>query len=189
LGVEEARTGATSRDVLENPFAEEDAQHNFEQEFKDALASDDDDDGENPSATRYAARRVVKRLTKAYRIAVERQQLSIFLTKDGTIISIFSRDGAEIIPSIIARLRSKDTLLRQAEDPSMLLQALLDVTVDKSLEITDAFRRKLDDLEGAALLNPSVATVRHLHVLSQQLVQIRRGMTPLQKLVCRPVKR
>merc|ERR1712093_215369 len=124
-----------------------------------------------------------KRLTHAYRVAVERQQLSMFLTKDGTLISIFSRDGSEVTPSIVARLRSRDTLLRTSEDASMLMQALIDVVVDKQLEITEAFRRKLDMLEGTALVAPQVATVRHLHVLSQQLSQHKRVVSPLQNLI------
>jgi len=65
----------------------------------------------------------------------------------------------------------------------MLMQAIFDVCVDKNLEITDAFRRKLDTLEGTAFVSPQVATVRHLHVLSQQLAQMKRVIGPLQNLI------
>lgn len=156
---EEAEVGVTSRDVEEDPFTDLTRQSTAAAArtlFPAATARNDeklgvtrgyggsDSEPEDEDDSHYATRQVIKRLTHAYRVAVERQQLSMFLTKDGTLISIFTKDGSEVTPSIVARLRSRDTLLRTSEDSSMLLQALLDVVVDKQLEITEAFRRKLD---------------------------------------------
>jgi Mg2+ and Co2+ transporter CorA len=78
--------------------------------------------------------------------------------------------GAGLTDSIIQRIRTPGTLLRTTEDPSMLLQALLDVVVDDVLEVVEEFRRELDVLEGRALVNPDIKAVRHLHVLSGQLL-------------------
>lgn len=182
-----ASRGVTTEDLEEDPFSDDRHRSKWSKakhgELVDILEaeSDADDPEETMEAKSYAARRVIKRLTREYRVLIERQQLSIFLTKDGTLISIFSKDGNSVIPSIIARLRIRDTLLRNSADPSMLLQALLDVCVDKNLEIIDSFRKKLDLLEGTALVNPSLGTVRHLHVLSQQLATVRRTIMPVQK--------
>lgn len=65
----------------------------------------------------------------------------------------------------------------------MLLQALLDVVVDDALELTEEFRRELDILEGRALVNPDTTAVRHLHVMSGQLLMLKRTLTPLQGMI------
>ena len=140
IDTEEAETGIGGSNVTDSPSGHKNNRSDDTQERPLASTESDSEDED----TSRAARRLVRRLTKEYRVALGRQQLSMFLTKDGTLVSIFSKDGGEVTPSIVARLRSKNTLLRTSEDVSMLMQALLDVCVDKSLEIVDAFRRKLD---------------------------------------------
>ena len=121
---------------------------------KDGGTAESDYESDDPS---YAARRVIRNLTRKYRVGIERQQLSMFLTRDGTLVSIFSKDGGRVIPSIVTRLQSKNTLLRNSEDASMLMQALFDVCIDKSLEITDNFGRKLN------LVNAATTPCRPCH--------------------------
>lgn len=107
-------------------------------------SSDSETDTDEEEDSYYASKKLIHEMTHQYRVAIRRQQLSLFLTKDGTLITIFSKDGSEITPSIVTRLKSKDTLLRNSEDASMLMQGVIDTVVDKNLDIVDAFRRKLD---------------------------------------------
>ncbi len=45
----------------------------------------------------------------------------------GTVISITSQQDPDFTAPIIARLRQRDTILRQTADPSLLIQSLLDL--------------------------------------------------------------
>lgn len=171
----------TTEDVAESPFHEQGGVP-VEADIAPHVSTDNESDSEDEEeAAYYASRKIANSLTNHLKIAVRRQQLSLFLTKDGVLISIFSKDGSEIMPSLIARLRSKGTLLRTSEDASMLLQGIVDVCVDKELDIMDQFRRKIEMLEGSTMVSPEIATVRHLHVVSQQLSQMRGAVVPLQK--------
>lgn len=150
LGREEASVGVTSQDVEEDPFehrrdvneADEDMDlEAMSKGVEEAMAHGRE--GCTEEDLHYAAKATVKRLTHEFRLPWERQTLSVFLTKDGTVITIWSKGGANVVPSIVARLRSKDTILRSAEDPSMLLQAILDTVVDRALDLADSLRIKV----------------------------------------------
>lgn len=83
----------------------------------------------------------------------------------GCIISIFSYDGTSLLSPIYEWLGTPGTVLRTSEDASMLLHALLDVTVDETMTIAEAFRAELDVLEGRALIKPDTAGVRNRELL------------------------
>ncbi|POW00750.1 hypothetical protein PSTT_12950 [Puccinia striiformis] len=108
-----------------------------------------------------AEREVVRQLTKDYKVRIHVEKLSIFLLRDGTLITIFSNDGSESVLPLLARLKSMDTLLRSSADASMLLQAVLDIVVDQALDVVEAFRSKLTGLEAKVLVSPDLDTVRH----------------------------
>ncbi|KAH9441937.1 hypothetical protein Pst134EA_032068 [Puccinia striiformis f. sp. tritici] len=130
-----------------------------------------------------AEREVVRQLTKDYKVRIHVEKLSIFLIRDGTLITIFSNDGSESVLPLLARLKSMDTLLRSSADASMLLQAVLDIVVDQALDVVEAFRSKLTGLEAKVLVSPDLDTVRHLHVLSGELLLLKRTLSPLSTLV------
>ncbi|MBW0493814.1 hypothetical protein O181_033529 [Austropuccinia psidii MF-1] len=130
-----------------------------------------------------AEREVVRQLTKDYKVRIHVEKLSVFLLRDGTLITIFSHDGSRTVLPLIARLKTMDTLLRSSADASMLLQALLDIIVDQALDVVEAFRSKLTSLEAKVLVSPDLDTVRHLHVLSGELLLLKRTLTPLSTLV------
>ncbi|KAH9814945.1 hypothetical protein DFH28DRAFT_969877 [Melampsora americana] len=132
-----------------------------------------------------AEREVVRRLTSEYKLRIHAEKLSIFLLRGGTLITIFSHDGSRTVVPLLDRLRSSDTLLRSTSDASMLLQAVLDLIVDQALDVVEAFRSRLTSLEAAVLNNPKLDTVRHLHVLSGELLLLKRTLTPLSSLVHR----
>ncbi|GEM08042.1 recQ family helicase MusN [Rhodotorula toruloides] len=135
-------------------------------------------------AQRAAARWTVATLTKDVKVHIHVEQLSIFLFRDGTILS-FSQDSGyhHQISQIFERIQSRDDLLRDSEDASFVLQALLDVTADDALEIVDEFRETLTMLESRVLARPDLGDVRHLHILSSQLLLLKSTFTPLQLLL------
>ena len=97
------------------------------------------------------------------------EQVSAFLTADGTVITIFEHSGKDVFQPILARLQSSQTVVRSSNDPSMLLQAVIDTTVDLSLPIGKAVAEIFDELERAVLYNPRIPQSKQLHVLRSGL--------------------
>lgn len=118
------------------------------------------------------------------RAQIHVEQISVFLFRDGTIIS-FSQDSGyhHQISQLFERIQSRDDLLRDSQDASFVLQALLDVTADDALDIIDEFRDQLTNLESRVLSRPDMDDVRHLHILSSQLLLLKSTLTPLQLLL------
>ncbi|GJN91363.1 hypothetical protein Rhopal_004384-T1 [Rhodotorula paludigena] len=125
---------------------------------------------------RAAARWTVAALTKDVRVHIHVEQLSIFLFRDGTVIS-FSQDSGyhHQISQLFERIQSRDDILRDSEDASFVLQALLDVTADDALDIVDEVREQLTGLESRVLSRPDMDDVR--------LLLLKSTLTPLQLLL------
>ncbi|WVR03019.1 hypothetical protein IAU60_000008 [Kwoniella sp. DSM 27419] len=90
-----------------------------------------------------------------------------------------SRPTREVLAPIYARLDDEQSLLRRSGDVSMLAEAILDVAVDLAIEIAQTFEAEILKLEASVLVDPQMETVRHLHILSSQLIRLRRSLTPL----------
>ncbi|KAG6820662.1 hypothetical protein H0H93_013513 [Arthromyces matolae] len=80
-------------------------------------------------------------------------------------------------------LKHRDTGLRNSADPALLVHALLDLVVDNALEVIDAFGAKINKFERTILLKSSVKAVRNLHILSGDLIFLKRTMEPVRTLV------
>ncbi|ORY26965.1 hypothetical protein BCR39DRAFT_539585, partial [Naematelia encephala] len=132
---------------------------------------------------REAHRLTLDELSAKYMIPVRRAVCSIFLTRDGTLISVSKSSISEVLHPIYDRLGDDQSLLRRSGDVSMLAEALLDVSVDLAIEISQTFEAEILKLEASVLVDPSMGIVRHLHVLSSQLIRLRRTLTPLLHLV------
>lgn len=68
-------------------------------------------------------------------MAVSAEQVSIFLTSDNTVISFFEVSAGDIERPIIKRLSTPGTTLRESNDASMLVQAIVDAIVDLSIPV------------------------------------------------------
>ncbi|KAL8280853.1 hypothetical protein RQP46_006857 [Phenoliferia psychrophenolica] len=135
-------------------------------------------------AEREAARQTVNVLTKDVKVHIHVEQLSIFVLRCGTVVS-FSQDPGYHgrFSAIFDRIQSGADLIRDSEDPSFILQALLDVVADHSLEIVDEFRDQITRLESRVLARPDMSDVRHLHILSAQLLLLKSTLSPLRLLL------
>ncbi|RSH84065.1 hypothetical protein EHS25_005310 [Saitozyma podzolica] len=134
--------------------------------------------GQSPSQ-KAAHRLTVDHLSAKYMVPVRRGIISVFLTRDGTLISLTKQPMPEVMNPIYERLEDEQSLLRRSGDVSMLAEALLDVTADLAIEIMQTFEAEILKLEASVLVDPQLETVRHLHVLSSQLIRLRRTLTPL----------
>lgn len=111
------------------------------------------------------------------------EQVSAFLTSDNTIITIFEHSGKDVLDPIMLRLRSPQTVVRSSEDPSMLLQAVIDAVVDLSLPIGMAVSDAFDDLEQAVLSKPTIGQTKQLHILRSGLTQLMENANAIAILV------
>jgi Mg2+ and Co2+ transporter CorA len=98
-------------------------------------------------------------LKKRDRVRVVIGNVFIFLFKDGTVISIHSRDRS-FGNQIYQRLVHSDTVLRKDPDPSLLVHAIVDLTVDQALLVVDKYSDKIAEIETNILLKPRMDAVR-----------------------------
>lgn len=105
--------------------------------------------------------------------AMDVEQAFMFLTTDNTVITIFERSGEDVFAPIIRRLESPQTVMRSSNDPSMLVQGIIDTVVDLSIPIGKAVGGAFSDLEEAVLTRPAISQSKQLYVL-------RSGLTILQ---------
>lgn len=124
-----------------------------------------------------------KRPLSAYKRAVGVEQVSLFLTSQSTVISFFERSAADIERPLLARLSTQSTILRESCDPSLLLQAIVDAIVDLLQPIIAAYRRRMDELEIDAMINPSMSHTRDLHLMAGELSMLRNTIVPVTSLV------
>ncbi|EIW87253.1 hypothetical protein CONPUDRAFT_161839 [Coniophora puteana RWD-64-598 SS2] len=144
----------------------------------------------SPARRELAARRRRERaqtdieiLKKEGRVNVKRAQMSMFLMRDGTVISVLPSTTHNFTDHIMDRLQVADTVLRKSSDPSLLVQSLLDIVVDSALDIVDAYHDKILELEHDALLKPSMDVIRRLHILSGDLSLYKRTLEPLRSVI------
>lgn len=123
-------------------------------------------------------------LKKGERVNIKLSPMFIFLFRDGTVISISpSSSDLSFTSPINKRLHQPDTGLRMSADPSLLVHALLDLIVDNVLEVVDEYHAKINKFERSILLNPQMEMVRHIHILSGDLVLHKRTLAPIKTLV------
>ncbi|KAG8841283.1 hypothetical protein FRC20_005118 [Serendipita sp. 405] len=121
-------------------------------------------------------------LKKRDRVRVLVSNAFFFLFRDGTVISIHQGDRSFGNP-IYTRLRHADTVLRRDPDASLLLQSMLDLIVDQTLQVIEKYGDKINESETKVLLKPNMEVVRSLHILSADLTLRKRTMQPLKSLI------
>lgn len=119
--------------------------------------------------------------SKGLRVSVE--QVSMFLTEDGTIISFFENSADDIEPPILQRLESRNTILRSACDGSMILQAIVDAIIDLAFPVIQAYQDTIAELELNVLTDPSVEQSRELYILTSELSLLKSTIAPIVGLV------
>ncbi|CAG7853911.1 SubName: Full=Related to Mg2 transporter protein, CorA-like {ECO:0000313/EMBL:CCA67912.1} [Serendipita indica DSM 11827] len=117
-----------------------------------------------------------------FTVKVTTKSLFLYLLRDGTVISVHQADRGFGDP-IYRRLQSPTTVLRASSDPSMLLEALLDLVVDRALDIVDRYHENILAVERSILLNPKMVAIRQLHFFSRDLTARRRELDPVKTLI------
>ncbi|CDK25804.1 unnamed protein product [Kuraishia capsulata CBS 1993] len=117
------------------------------------------------------------------KLAVGIEQVSIFITESGSVISFFEHSANDIERAIFNRLSQGSTILRDSCDPSNLLQAILDAIVDLIYPVITAYNRRLSELEMNIMLNPTISHTQELHLMIGELAMLRSEISPTTALV------
>lgn len=128
-----------------------------------------------PVGSKYLRAHSVLRQQKVH---VEMEQVSMFLTNENTLITLFQHSGQQIEAPILEKLGTKNTLLRSSSDPSLLLETILDHIVDAAQPIIEKYRNDIADLEAKVLVRPSTKYTRILHIISGELALLKRTLSP-----------
>jgi Mg2+ and Co2+ transporter CorA len=111
------------------------------------------------------------------------EQVSIFLTTENTVITIFERSGQDVFTPLFTRLQSHHTILRSSNDPSMLVQGVIDAVVDISTPVCKAFGDAFTELELSVLTLPTITQSRQVYVLRAGLTSFLDLLQPIGSLV------
>ncbi|KAM6498834.1 magnesium transporter [Amanita muscaria] len=120
---------------------------------------------------------------KGDRVDIRHEPLFIFFIRDGTVISIRPSPNLEFTRPIEERLHEPDSILRSSADASILVESLLDLVVDRVLEVIQEYQNTIIQLEQEILLGPNMNTVRHLHILSGDLIMHKRTLEPIRAMI------
>jgi Mg2+ and Co2+ transporter CorA len=115
--------------------------------------------------------------------AVSVEQVSIFLTKDNTVISFFENSADDIEGPILRRLNSQETILRQSCDASMMVQAVIDAVIDLAIPVISVYEDVMADLELDVLTDPDLQHSKMLYILSSELSLLKNSIQPIASLI------
>jgi magnesium transporter len=106
---------------------------------------------------------------------IEVSQLSILL-RDSVLITIYEGDHDPFEP-VRTRLRTHQGRVR-ARGVDYLMYRVIDLAVDLSYPILDAFAERIEDLELETLESATEETLHDLHVSKRELLILRRFLAP-----------
>jgi Mg2+ and Co2+ transporter CorA len=111
------------------------------------------------------------------------QTFHIFLLNDSTVITFFPVDGSLLYKPILNQLRHKDTLLRNSQDASLLIQAIMDVTIDLTAEVVDSYAHQIAQLEELVMSSPRMTYTKVLHLLKGEINNFKQRYSALYGVV------
>lgn len=116
-------------------------------------------------------------------LAVSVEQVSLFLTSDSDVISIFEHSAPDILTPITTRLRNEETILRRSNDASMLVQSIIDAIIDLAMPVAAAYDDAIGALEFDVLTDPDMAQPKKLYILASEITLLKNTMQPIASLV------
>lgn len=116
-------------------------------------------------------------------LAVIAEQVSMFVTNDNTVISFFELSADIIEKPILTRLYTRDTVLRQSCDASMVGQAIIDAVIDLAIPVATTYGDVIGDLELDILTRPNITHTKKLYIIITELSKILSFINPVINLI------
>ncbi|KAF2011331.1 hypothetical protein BU24DRAFT_376429 [Aaosphaeria arxii CBS 175.79] len=117
------------------------------------------------------------------KLAVNVEQVCIFICADNTVISFFEDSGGEIEAPMLYRLNLEDTILRRSCDGSMVVQAILDAIIDLAIPVVAAYEDAMGELELDVLRDPDIWHSQALYILTSEISLLRNTIQPIISLI------
>lgn len=141
-----------------------------------------------PSSNKYKTRmatinRMRPLMSKSLAVGVE--QVSLYLTNDGTVLSFFEHSAMDIERAILSRLSAEYTILRESCNSSILFHSVLDANVDLLYPVITAYSRILNEKE-LEILTASLPDLQHtqeLHLMLNELAILKNSILPISSLI------
>jgi Mg2+ and Co2+ transporter CorA len=119
----------------------------------------------------------------ARELAVSAEQVSIFILHDNTIISFFESSAEDIEKPIIRRLQTRDTILRQSCDASMIGQSIVDAIIDLAIPVASCYGDVVADLELDVLTRPDITHTKRLYIIITEINKLVSFINPITNLI------
>lgn len=118
-------------------------------------------------------------------LAVGVEQVSIYLTAEGTVLSFFEHSAMDIERAILSRLSAEYTILRETCNPSILFHSVLDANVDLLYPVVTAYSRILNEkeLEILTAALPDLQHTQELHLMLNELAILKNSILPISSLI------
>jgi magnesium transporter len=111
---------------------------------------------------------------------VAAKQLSLFFNENYVVT--FQDEPIFALEAVHDRIKNHQEMVR-AQRADYLVYLLLDAVVDSYFPVLEEFGERLDDLEEAAIADPSRKTMAAIHSLKRQLLIMRRAIWPLREAI------
>lgn len=118
-----------------------------------------------------------------YKMAISAEQVSIFLTNDNTVISLFEVSAGDVERPIYHRLSTAGTSLRESNDASLLVQAIIDAIIDLAIPLTAVYTDIISDIELDVLTSPSMTQSRQLYICISEINKMLSFLNPIDNVV------
>lgn len=127
---------------------------------------------------------LVEALKRGRRVHITKQHVFVFLRRDGTVISFHGSRLYGLFEPIERRLRKSRSTLRMRPDASMLLHALLDHVVHRSIDLIDDFHEQVLEFERDILIKPEkISVMRDLHIASGDIKLAQATLRPFKNVI------
>ena len=111
---------------------------------------------------------------------IEEEQMSVVLGR-GFVLSFQEKEG-DIFGPIRDRLRNDKGRIR-SQGADYLGYALTDAIVDSYFTVLERLGERIDILEEQLVENPTPASLRELHTMKREMIQLRRSVWPLREVI------
>ncbi|KAF7549134.1 hypothetical protein G7Z17_g6617 [Cylindrodendrum hubeiense] len=118
-----------------------------------------------------------------YKMAISAEQVSIFLTSDNTVISFFEISAGDVERPIVTRLSTPGTILRESNDGSLLVQAIIDAIIDLAIPLTSVYSDIISDIELDVLTAPSMRQSKRLYICISEINKMLSFLNPIDNVV------
>lgn len=127
---------------------------------------------------------LVEALKRGRRVHITKQHVFVFLRRDGTVISFHGSRLYGLFEPIERRLKKSRSTLRLRPDASMLLHALVDHVVHRSMDLIDDFHEQVLEFEKDILIKPNkISVMRDLHIASGDIKLAQATLRPFKHII------